>query len=216
MLFTDFQHSLWDNESQILAFTGKKRVIGVDEVGRGCLAGPVIAVAILFQIRPIMLQVYDSKMISAKKRESLLSEIMATKPHLGVAFCSAKTIDHYNILNATKQAMQSAVLRCVNTLPQEWKKEVEICIDGNFAISLPEGLSQVSVVKGDSLIASVAAASIVAKVVRDRYMTSLNRFFPDYCFHQHKGYGTVKHYREIDEYGLTDYHRRTFLQGKIR
>lgn len=213
MLFTDFQDSLWENESQILAFSGKKWLVGVDEVGRGCLAGPVIAVAISFKERPIMLKVKDSKKVSAKQREILLSDILAFKPYLGIAFCSAKVIDRINILNATKQAMQLAVRRCVNSMSALRTTDIEICIDGNFAIPLQQEYTQVSVVKGDSLIASVAAASIVAKVTRDRYMTSLNRFFPDYRFSQHKGYGTTQHYREIQQNGITSYHRRSFLQG---
>jgi ribonuclease HII len=98
-------------------------------------------------------------------------------------------------------------------MPALRKSDIEVCIDGNFAIPLQQEYTQVSVVKGDSLIASVAAASIVAKVTRDRYMTSLNRFFPDFRFNQHKGYGTPQHYQEIQQFGLTDYHRRSFLQG---
>lgn len=213
MLFTDFQESLWENESQILAVSGKKWLIGVDEVGRGCLAGPVIAVALLFKERPTMLKVRDSKAISSKKRELLLSEILSAKPHFGVAFCSAQEIDRVNILNATKQAMQLAVMRCASSLTEEMRAETEVCVDGNFAIPLDKKWSQVSIVKGDSFIASVAAASIVAKVTRDHYMTSLNRFFPQYRFYQHKGYGTPQHYQEIQQFGLTNYHRRTFLQG---
>ena len=214
MLFTDFQDSLWENESQILAFSGKKWLVGVDEVGRGCLAGPVIAVAISFKERPTMLKVKDSKKVSAKQREILLSGILVSKPFLGIAFCSAKEIDRINILNATKQAMQLAVRRCVNSMSALKNSDIEICVDGNFAIPLQQEFTQVSVVKGDSLIASVAAASIVAKVTRDHYMTSLNRFFPDFCFSQHKGYGTPQHYQEIRQFGLTNYHRRSFLQGK--
>jgi len=211
MLSINHQDSLWENEARLLDFSGKKWIIGVDEVGRGCLAGPVTAAAVLFIIRPIRVNVKDSKAVSAKKREVLLSEILQSKLHMGIGFCSAQVIDEMNILNATKLAMSKAIHRCLHGISPNLYDQIQVCIDGNFTVPLSENLLQSSVIKGDSLIASIASASIVAKVTRDRYMTSISRFYPEYQLHQHKGYGTPQHYLAIQQFGLSDCHRRSFL-----
>ena len=211
MLFINQQDSLWKNEAQLLDFSGKKWIIGVDEVGRGCLAGPVTAAAVLFIIRPLRLNVKDSKSISAKKREDLLFEMIQCRPYIGIGFSSAKIIDEVNILNATKLAMSKAIHRCLHLIPTSEYDRLQVCVDGNFTVPLSENIFQTSVIKGDSLIASVASASIVAKVTRDRYMTSISRFYPEYQFQQHKGYGTPQHYQAIHQFGISDFHRRSFL-----
>ena len=177
-------------------------VCGIDEAGRGPLAGPVFAAAVILPQSVVIDGLDDSKKLSEKKRDMLFEEI---KEHAvyAVASASEREIDEINILNATFLAMR----RAFDALPQ---RPQAAFVDGNRLPKLP--VPAKAIVKGDSLSASIAAASIMAKVSRDRYMLELDKKYPEYCFAKHKGYGTKLHYEKIREYGISEVHRRTFLK----
>ena len=176
---------------------------GVDEVGRGAWSGPVVAAAVRFEKRHNIIGLADSKVLSPQMRIKLYFEILETFP-VGVSFLSVKTIDTVNILNSALSAMQEAVRKVS-------KPEDSFFFDGN---SLPEGFSSnpkaYSIVKGDSKIASIAAASIVAKVSRDFYMKSLNIRYPGYGWEKNVGYGVEQHKAAIYKLGINAEHRRSF------
>ncbi len=183
---------------------GYSLICGVDEAGRGPLAGPVCAAACVLPAGLVIQGLNDSKKLSEKKREALYGEI--TQKALAWAVCLAdeKTIDEINILQATFRAMRGAVERLSLT--------PELClVDGNRDPGL--GLPTRTVVKGDAACASVAAASILAKVTRDRLMVQYDAQYPGYGFAVHKGYGTKAHYAAIDALGLCPIHRRSFLKN---
>jgi len=213
MLFTEFDENVWQNQKKLLAFFSKKICIGTDEVGRGCLAGPVVAASII--LPPFSnFFVTDSKKISKKKREMISKEILSRSPFIGIAFVHAKVIDDINILNATKLAMKISVSRCLKNLKDAIShQDILLCIDGNFSLPGVDEVSQVSVIKGDSIIASISAASVLAKVTRDAYMESISRLYQGYHFEQHKGYGTELHRQRISQLGITSLHRKTFCSG---
>lgn len=177
-------------------------VCGIDEAGRGPLAGPVFAAAVILPQSVVIDGLDDSKKLSEKKRDMLFEEIKARAVY-AVASASESEIDEINILNATFLAMR----RAFDALPQ--RPQVAF-VDGNRLPKLP--VPAKAIVKGDSLSASIAAASIMAKVSRDRYMLELDKKYPEYCFAKHKGYGTKLHYEKIREYGISEVHRRTFLK----
>ena len=177
-------------------------VCGIDEAGRGPLAGPVFAAAVILPQSVVIDGLDDSKKLSEKKRDMLFEEIKARAVY-AVASASESEIDEINILNATFLAMR----RAFDALPQRPQAAV---VDGNRLPKLP--VPAKAIVKGDSLSASIAAASIMAKVSRDRYMLELDKKYPEYCFAKHKGYGTKLHYEKIREYGISEVHRRTFLK----
>ena len=213
MLFTEFDEDVWQNQQKLLTFFSKKRCIGTDEVGRGCLAGPVVAASVLFPYQADFF-VTDSKKLSKIKREMISKVIMASSPFIGIAFVHAAMIDKINILNATKLAMKISISRCLDNMKKFIDtKDLLICLDGNFKVPGVEGVNQVSIVKGDSRIASIGAASIIAKVCRDAYMKSINRYFPGYSFDHHMGYGTKNHFQTIQNLGTTSLHRLTFCKG---
>lgn len=213
MLFTEFDEDVWENQEKLLNFFSKENCIGTDEVGRGCLAGPVVAASIIFPAKADFF-VTDSKKLSKKKREMISKIILASSPYVGIAFVHAPMIDKINILNATKLAMKISINRCLINMKNLCKwKDIMILVDGNFTIPTIEGIDQTSIVQGDSKLASIGAASIIAKVCRDAYMKSMNRYFPNYCFDHHKGYGTKNHFQAIQNYGLTPLHRKTFCKG---
>jgi len=213
MLFTDFNADVWENQKKILNTFSKKYCIGTDEVGRGCLAGPVVTAAVLFTNDEII-QVDDSKKMSRNKREKIFHEILCCKPVIGIAFTHSTMIDKINILNATKLAMQKSLRRCLTGLKSRIKfKEIVVCIDGNFLLPPLEDLCQVSIIKGDSIVASISAASIIAKVTRDRFMESMHQFYPGYGLDRNKGYGTREHITAIQNMGITPFHRKTFCKG---
>lgn len=178
---------------------------GVDEAGRGPLAGPVYAAAVILPPTPVIEGLNDSKKLSEKKREALFPVICETAIAWSVATASVQEIDEHNILQATFMAMRRAVEGL------SVKAEFAL-IDGN---RLPSGLwiPAETVVKGDSLSASIAAASILAKVSRDRYLLELDEQYPEYGFRQHKGYGTKAHYEALAQYGPSPVHRLTFLRS---
>lgn len=183
---------------------GFSLLCGVDEAGRGPLAGPVCAAAVILNPEAIPEGLSDSKKLSEKKREQLFDAICEQAVSFGIAFASVEEIERDNILQATFTAMRRAVEQLTVT-PQL------ILIDGD---KVPGGLSAEarSLVKGDLLSATVGAASILAKVTRDRYMCRMHELYPQYEFPRHKGYGTKLHYERLAEHGLSPIHRRSFLK----
>ena len=182
---------------------GLKYIAGVDEAGRGPLAGPVYAAAVILPESAFIAGINDSKKLSEKRREELFDVITETALAYSIFSIDEKRIDEINILNATFEAMNGAV----NNLKI---KPEYVLIDGNRinGITLPHE----TVVKGDSKSISIAAASILAKVSRDRYITEIAKQYPEYGFEKHKGYGTATHTEAILKYGPCPIHRRTFLK----
>lgn len=195
----------WLEFEKIAEFNGFEYICGVDEAGRGPLAGPVFAAAVILPKGCVIEGVNDSKKLSEKKRDELFDKIKQEALCYSIASVDEKVIDEINILNATFLAMEKAVKGL------EIKADYAL-IDGNRA---PKNLdiSVETVVKGDARSASIAAASILAKVSRDRYMLELAEKYPQYCFEKHKGYGTKLHYEMLDEYGPSDIHRQSFLKS---
>ena len=183
---------------------GVKKLCGIDEVGRGPLAGPVYAVAFLFNENEIN-GVNDSKKLTPKKRELLFQEIEKNNLKYGLGISSVEEIDNINILNATKLAMKRA-LSNLKIIPDL------VLVDGNFSPDF--GVKSIPIVKGDSKSYSISCASIIAKVLRDKFMTDIDEKFPNYGFKQNKGYGTKFHIESIKKFGPCEIHRKLFL-GKI-
>lgn len=193
---------LWELENAVLG-EGYGVVCGVDEAGRGPLAGPVCAAAVILPRGLVIEGLNDSKKLTEKRRESLYGEITSSAKAYGIAFASVEEIEKLNILGATYLAMNRAIAAL--------GREIDLAlIDGNrnAGIEYPSR----TVVKGDSLCASIAAASVLAKVTRDRYMTELDERYPGYGFAKHKGYGTKAHYAAIRELGASPVHRPSFLR----
>lgn len=185
---------------------------GVDEVGRGPLAGPVTAACVVLPADFDVLGVDDSKKLSEKKREELFDRIMEKALAWGIGMCDNRVIDEINILEATKKAMAEAVWATDRQLKEKGLAGVQhLLIDAVTlkAVNIP----QTSIIKGDANSLSIAAASIIAKVTRDRLMTEYHRQYPFYGFDSNKGYGTKAHYEGIDKYGITPIHRKTFLKN---
>ena len=179
-------------------------ICGVDEAGRGPLAGDVYAAAVVLNKDTVIEGINDSKKLSEKKREKLFDEIIEKAESYCIATASVEEIDRLNILQATMLAMK----RAVNGL--SIKPDIAL-IDGNKTPELDE-IKAHAVIKGDASSASIAAASILAKVARDRYMKELAEKYPQYRFEKHKGYGTKLHNELILKYGPSEVHRRTFLR----
>lgn len=182
---------------------GYKVVCGIDEAGRGPLAGPVCAAAVILPSGLEIEGLNDSKKLSEKKREALYDIIKEKAVAYSIALVDEKTIDEINILQATFLAMRNAVDGL------SVKPDIAL-IDGNQKPGL--SIEQRTIVKGDAKSMSVAAASILAKVTRDRFMLELDKQYPQYQFAKHKGYGTKLHYECIAEHGVSPVHRRTFLK----
>lgn len=193
---------LWQIEREYYE-RGYKLLAGVDEAGRGPLAGPVCAAAVILPVGLEIPGLDDSKKLSEKKREALFDIIKEKALHWSVAFAGHEEIDRLNILNATYLAMN----RAIEGLGAE--PELTI-IDGNRNRGIDH--PSVTVVGGDGKCADVAAASILAKVTRDRYMLEMARLYPGYGFEKHKGYGTREHYAALKALGPCEIHRRTFLR----
>lgn len=193
---------LWLLENEIYA-SGVSCLCGVDEAGRGPLAGPVCAAAVMLPRGLDIPGLNDSKKLTEKKREELYDIICAGAVCYGVAFAGEEEIERLNILNATFLAMNRAIAQ-LSVPPQL------ALIDGNrdSGIEAPSRC----IVKGDALCADIAAASVLAKVTRDRYMTALASEYPQYGFEKHKGYGTKQHYAAIREFGPSPAHRMSFLK----
>ncbi len=171
-------------------------IIGVDEAGRGCIAGPVVAAAVIL-LEP--LDVYDSKQLTPSQREALFEQIQKCA-RIGIGVATQEEIDIHNILNATRIAMNRA-------LEQLDCREAFVLVDGK---SLKLSQQGTCIVKGDRKSASIAAASIVAKVTRDRMMEKFHEQYPEYDFRVHKGYATKEHLEKLHRYGPTSFHRLTF------
>lgn len=182
---------------------GYKIICGVDEAGRGPLAGPVYAAAVVLEKGQTIEGVNDSKKLSEKKRELLFDKIINECKDYSIGTASEKEIDELNILQATFLAMK----RAVDGLSV--KPDCAL-VDGNQIPNLDCDVT--TVVKGDAKSESIAAASIIAKVSRDRYMLEIAEKYPQYGFEKHKGYGTKLHYEMIEKYGICDIHRKTFLK----
>jgi len=180
---------------------GYHRVAGVDEVGRGPLAGPVVAAAVILPEEGIGEKLFDSKKISSKKRDDLYKIILAEAKGVGIGIIGQEEIDRVNILQASLNAMALAI----GNLPIS---PDFILIDGlhGFNLSIP----QKPIRKGDQLSNSIAAASIIAKVTRDRMMLECHQKYPQYNFAKHKGYGTEEHRMAIEKFGVCELHRKTF------
>ena len=190
-----FEHQCYDEGFEI--------VCGVDEAGRGPLAGPVCAAAVILPRDLEIEGLNDSKKLSDKRRRALFEQITAQAVSYGIAFATEQEIDEINILQATFLAMRRAM------------EQLSVCpdialIDGNRETDF--GLPVRTIVKGDSLSANIAAASILAKVTRDDFMLEQAKRYPEYGFDVHKGYGTRAHYAALREYGPCPIHRRTFLK----
>ena len=180
---------------------GYQFIAGIDEAGRGPLAGPVVAAAVIFPPGYVNAEINDSKQLSARKREELYEIIKSDAVAIGMGVVDADIIDRLNILRATLQAMREAVLE-LSTSPDF------LLIDGLQCIPLLT--PQKPLVKGDSRSVSIAAASIIAKVSRDRIMEIYHRQFPQYNFRQNKGYGTKEHCGAIKQFGMCRIHRKSF------
>ena len=191
----------YENQAKSLGYSF---VCGVDEAGRGPLAGPVYAAAVILPDGVIPEGVNDSKKLSEKKRESLFDIITVEALDYSIAYATAEEIDDINILQATFLAMKRAISGLKT-------KADYAMIDGNRMP--PLDISGETIVKGDANSASIAAASILAKVSRDRFMLKMAEKYPQYQFEKHKGYGTKLHYQMLDEYGPSEIHRQTFLKS---
>ncbi len=193
----------WLYYENLYGKNGEKIVCGVDEAGRGPLAGRVYAAAVIMPQSVIVDGVNDSKKLTEKKRENLFEKITENALSYSIAWADEKEIDEINILQSTYLAMKRAVER-LKTKPDM------VLVDGN---RLPEfGIPAKSIVKGDSLSHSIACASILAKVSRDRYMCKEAEKYPEYLFEKHKGYGTKLHIEALKKYGPSPIHRKTFLK----
>ncbi len=188
----EFENELYEN--------GIKYIAGIDEVGRGPLVGPVVTAAVILPRDFYDERINDSKKLTEKKRELLYDVIMENAVSVGIGISSEDVIDEINILEATKKAM----IEAVNNLSV---KPEHLLID---AVKLNIDIPQTSIIKGDAKSESIAAASIVAKVTRDRMMVELDKMHPEYDFKHNKGYGTKKHIEAIEKYGILKEHRKTF------
>jgi ribonuclease HII len=187
----------------IAARNGIARIAGVDEAGRGPLAGPVVAAAAVLAPGVFIEGVNDSKKLSAKRRDALYGEIVSKAAAYGVGIAAPEEIDAVNILQATFLAMKRALEQIKGSYDL-------ILVDGNQRIPGLPAEPQMAVTGGDAKSASIAAASIIAKVTRDRMMEECHEKYPRYGFDKHKGYGTERHREMIKQYGLCDIHRRSF------
>ena len=182
-------------------------ICGIDEVGRGPLAGPVVAGAVILPKGCRILYINDSKQLSEKKREELYEIIMEQAVSCGVGYAAPERIDEINILQATYEAMREAIgkLTC----------RPDILL--NDAVTIPRvSIPQVPIVKGDAKSISIGAASIIAKVTRDRLMQDYDKIFPGYDFAQNKGYGSTGHIEALRKYGPTPIHRRSFIKNFVQ
>ena len=188
----EFENELYES--------GIKYIAGIDEVGRGPLVGPVVTAAVILPKDFYDERINDSKKLTEKKRELLYDVIMENAVSVGIGISSEDVIDDINILEATKKAM----IEAVNNLSV---KPEHLLID---AVKLNVDIPQTSIIKGDAKSESIAAASIIAKVTRDRMMIELDKEHPEYDFKHNKGYGTKKHIEAIEKYGILKEHRKTF------
>lgn len=196
--FPEFDFWLYERKARSLGYSC---IAGVDEVGRGPLAGPVVAAAVILPIEFDTTGIKDSKKLRPLQRDDAYERIIAEAVAFGVGICSHAIIDEINILQATYQAMRLAI-DALKSKPDH------ILVDGRPISSLE--IPQQAIVRGDSLSVSIAAASIVAKVTRDRLMCEMDERYPEYGFARHKGYCTAEHLEAITKHGICEIHRRSF------
>ncbi len=200
---SEIESKLWNEGIEVIA--------GVDEVGRGCLAGPVVASAVVLPKGWDIPGLDDSKKLSEKRREEMFEIIKEKAVAYSIGMVDNDRIDEINILEATKEAMIGAILTLNKKLKSKGKNQIEtLLLD---AVKLDKlNIPQKSIIKGDSKSISIAAASIMAKVTRDRLMKEWSDTYPAYMFHKNKGYGTKDHYMGIDREGICPIHRKSFLK----
>ena len=187
---------------------------GVDEVGRGPLAGPVVTACVVLPDDFDVLGVDDSKKLSLKKREELYEVILDKALAVGIGMCDNQVIDEINILEATKRAMAESIEKADKMLQKRDLGSLDhVLIDAVKLTGISQ--TQTNIIKGDATSLSIAAASIVAKVTRDRMMMAYAEEYPWYGFESNMGYGTKKHYEGISDHGITPIHRKTFLKGIV-
>lgn len=195
---------------------GYRFIAGVDEVGRGPLAGPVVTAAVVLPEDFDVLGVDDSKKLSEKRREELFDIITERAVAYGIGICDHQEIDEINILQATKKAMKKAIQECDRKLSEKGPEEHPApCIDYVLfdAVEIEDlDKPQEAIIKGDAKVLAIAAASIVAKVTRDRMMVEYAEKYPWYAFEKNKGYGTAAHYEGLWDHGTCPIHRMTFLK----
>ncbi len=179
---------------------GYEYIAGADEVGRGPMAGPLVAAAVILPKGIKIEGLNDSKKLTEKKRESLFEEILKKAVEVQIKFISVEDVDKYNVLESSRMAMTS----CIKSM----KSKVDYILTD--AMKLPLNIPTLDLIKGDSKSASIAAASIIAKVSRDRYMVMLDKEFPQYGFKNHKGYVTKQHKEALEKFGICIHHRKTF------
>jgi len=186
-------------------YAGKGFICGVDEAGRGPLAGPVVAAAVILPEDETFIYLNDSKKVTEKRREALYEQIVSKAVSYGIGIVSHDIIDEINILQATYRAMRSAV--------ENMDIRPDVCLVD--AVTIPDlgDIEQVPIIKGDAKSVSIAAASVLAKVTRDRMMAEMGEKYPQYGFEKHKGYGTKAHIEAIREFGPCPEHRRTFIKN---
>ena len=183
-------------------------IAGIDEAGRGPLAGPVVAASVILPKDCEILYLNDSKQLSAKRRDELFDEIKQKAIAYGIEIVSQGRIDDINILQATYEAMREAIGRM-----SEKQNPDLLLVD---AVHIPDvDIKQVGIVKGDAKSVSIAAASILAKVTRDRFMVEMDKLYPEYGFASHKGYGSKSHIEAIKKYGASPIHRQTFIKNFV-
>ena len=186
---------------------GFKTICGIDEAGRGPLAGPVVVASVIMPANSMIEGVNDSKKISEKKREKIYDQILEEAVSYGIAIIGQDEIDEMNILNATKKGLTVS-------LQELTEKPDLIVVDALSGIDTM-GIPYESIIKGDAKCYSIAAASILAKVTRDRIMREWDKVYPEYGFEKHKGYGTAAHIAAIKKHGLCPIHRRSFTKNFI-
>ena len=198
LALSERDRAFWTREGVILA--------GMDEVGRGPLAGPVVVACVVMRPEPLLEYVNDSKKVSEKRREALYDRILSTCVEAQTAWVDQTVIDEINILEATRRAFNEAFAKMQTPI-------TDVMIDALTGLSIPA--RQHILIHGDALSYSIAAASIVAKVERDRYMRGQDAIYPQYGFAQNKGYGTKSHMDAIREFGPCPLHRRTFIKNLL-
>lgn len=192
-MISEYETPLWN---------AGRRVAGIDEVGRGPLAGPVVAACVVIPRDRLVLGVNDSKKVSEKKRERLFTQLTEVAEYIGTGWKTPQEIDQTNILRATRAAMETAASDAL---------DAHFLIDAVTGLALPG--ESTAIIHGDATSYMIAAASIVAKVVRDHYMIELDEKYPQYGFARNKGYGTAEHITALRRYGPCPEHRQSFIQG---
>ena len=190
---------------------GIKLIAGIDEAGRGPLAGPVVVACAIMPENSMIEGVNDSKKISEKKREKIYEEIINEALSYGVGIINQTEIDEINILQATKKGLTMAIKEAEEKLRQKNLEKPEVILVDALTKIDTDGIPYKSIIHGDAISYSIACASIIAKVTRDRIMRQWDKVYPQYGFEAHKGYGTAKHIQAIKEYGPCPLHRKTFI-----